>query len=188
MKRAELVGNAVALVKARRHALNLPVSNAPTKVTDSTMYLVYRVDGKSSINKLTNGDTKKKIGVTNFDGNRLRDGRDAVVDAIKITVAKDGLVESNVDWFNNKWTAPAELANAELRLIQKDKTLLDFPVSDLLLSNDNDNYREIGNFPFLQGKEDITWELEFADGQIIPAEAVNGLFIKIELRVIQAIQ
>jgi hypothetical protein len=51
MKRAQQLANAVALVQARRKALNLPVSSAPTKVTDTTLYVVARIDGLSNIAK-----------------------------------------------------------------------------------------------------------------------------------------
>lgn len=188
MKRAQQVSNAIALVQARRKALGLPVSNVPTKVTDTTLYVVARVDGLSNIAKLTNDDTKKKVGVTNFDGNKLADGRDAIIDSMKIEVAKDGLVLNNVDWKGAAVALPAELANAELKLKQGEKILLTVPVSDLVLSNDDDNYRDIASTPYLASKEPIEWVLEFADGSTVPVELVNGVYIKISCRAIQAIQ
>lgn len=188
MKRSLQVSNAIALVQARRKALGLQVSNVPTKVTDTTLYLVARVDGKSSIVKLTNDDTKKAVGVTNFDGNKLADGRDAIIDSMKIEVAKNGLILSNVDWAGEKIDLPAQLANAELKLKQGEKILLAIPVADLVLSNDDDNYRDIASTPYLASKEPIEWVLEFADGAAIPAEAADGIYIKISCRAIQAIQ
>jgi hypothetical protein len=188
MKRAQQVSNAIALVQARRKALNLPVSSVPTKVTDTTLYLVARVDGLSNIAKLTNDDTKKKVGVTNFDGNKLADGRDAIIDSIKIEVAKDGLILNNVDWVGKKVNLPSELANAELKLKQGEKILLNIAVSDLVLSNDDDNYRDIASTPYLGAKEPIEWTLELADGSTVPVETVDGVYIKISCRAIQAIQ
>ena len=188
MKRAQQISNAIALVQARRKALNVPVSSVPTKVTDTTLYLVARVDGLSNIAKLTNDDTKKKPGITNFDGNKLADGRDAVIDSMKIEVAQDGLVLNNVDWADSKIAMPAALANAELKLKQGEQILYSTPVSDLVLSNDDDNYRDIASTPFLASKEPIEWTLEFADGAKVPAEAVDGIYIKISCRAIQAIQ
>jgi len=188
MKREKQVSNAIALVQARRKALNLPVSAVPTKVTDTTLYLVARVDGLSNIAKLTNDDTRRKPGITNFDGNKLADGRDVVIDSMKVTLAKDGLVLNNVDWFGTSQNLTQELANAELKLVQANKVLFSIPLSDLSLSNDNDNYRDIASTPYLAAKEPIEWVLEFADGATVPAEAVNGLFIKIECRAIQTIQ
>lgn len=188
MKRAVQVSNAIALVQARRKALNLPVSNIPTKVTDTTLYVVARVDGKSSIVKLTNDETKKAIGVTNFDGNKLADGRDAIIDGIKVKYAKGGLVLNNVDWNVDKDQLPKELVNAELKLVQSNVILLSIPLSDLELSNDDDNYRDIASTPYLASKEPIDWVLEFAEGVTLAADAVNGSFLKIECRAIQAIQ
>ena len=188
MKRSVQVANAIALVQARRRALNLPVSNIPTKVTDTTLYLNARVDGKSSIVKLTNDDTKKGIGITNFDGNKLADGRDAIIDGIKIIYAKGGLVLNNVEWNGNRQALPKELVNAELKLVQSNVILLNMPLSDLELSNDDDNYRDIASTPYLSSKEPIEWILEFAEGVTLAADAVNGSFLKIECRAIQAIQ
>lgn len=187
MKRAAQLANAVALVQARRRALNLPVSTVPTKVTDTTLYVVARIDGLSNIAKLTTDDTKKKIGVTNFDGNKLSDGRDAVIDAIKIQIAQDGLLLHAVNW-NSAINMPDAFSNAELQLKQSEQILYSTPVSDLVLSNDNDGYRDIASTPYLASKEPIEWVLNFADGQIIPAEAINGIYIKISCRAIQAIQ
>lgn len=186
MKRAQLVANAVALVQARRKALGLPVSTVPTKVTDTTLYVVARVDGKSSIVKLTNDDTKKSVGITNFDGNKLADGRDAIVDAIKIEIAQDGLLLNAVNWNAN--VSPDALLNAELKLKQGETILFTTPISDCVLSNDNDDYREIGSTPYLASKEPIEWILEFPEGASIPAEVANGIFMKISLRAVQAIQ
>lgn len=188
MKRAQQVSNAIALVQARRQALGLPVSNAKTKVTDTTLYVVARVDGLSNIAKLTNDDTKKKPGITNFDGNKLADGRDAIIDSMKIEVAKDGLLLNNVDWGGSLVDMPRALANAELKLKQGEQILFNSSVSDLVLKNNDDNYRDIGSTPFLASKEPIEWILEFADNASIPAEAINGIFIKISCRAIQAIQ
>lgn len=188
MKRAQQVSNAIALVQARRKALGLPVSNVPTKVTDTTLYVVARVDGLSNIAKLTNDDTKKKVGITNFDGNKLADGRDAIIDSMKIEVVQGGLVLNNADWSDTSNGIPKELQNAELKLKQGEQILYSTPVSDLILSNDDDNYRDIASTPYLASKEPIEWVLEFADGVAIPAEAVNGIYIKISCRAIQAIQ
>jgi hypothetical protein len=192
MKRAVQVANAIALVQARRKALNLPVSNIPTKVTDTTLYLVARVDGKSSIVKLTNDDTKKAIGITNFDGNKLADGRDAIIDGIRITYAKGGLALNNVDWYDDTTGLPKELFNAELKLVQANVILLNMPLSDLVENHsapaENNRYRDIASTPYLASKEPIEWILEFAEGVTLAADAVDGSFLKIECRAIQAIQ
>ena len=187
MKRAQQMSNAIALVKARRQALNLPVSSVPTKVTDTTLYVVARIDGLSNIAKLTNDDTKKKVGITNFDGNKLADGRDAVIDSMKIQIAQDGLLLHAVNW-NSSVNMPDAFSNAELKLKQGEQILYSTPVSDLVLSNDDDGYRDIASTPYLASKEPIEWVLEFADGAVIPAELVNGIYIKISCRTIQAIQ
>lgn len=187
MKRAAQIVNAVKLVQARRRALGLPLSNVPTKVTDTTLYLVARIDGLSNIAKLTNDDTKKKVGITNFDGNKLADGRDVVIDAIKIQVAQEGLLLHDVNW-NTAVAPPHPFLNAELKLLQNDKILYNTPVSDLLLVNDNDNYRDIATTPFLSASAPVEFVLQFPDGSVIPAETTNGIFIKISMRAIQAIQ
>ena len=189
MKRERQISNAIALVQARRIALGLPVSTVPTRVTDTTLYLVSRIDGTSNIAKLTNDDTKKKVGVTNFDGNKLADGRDAIIDGIKILCAKDGLVQSNVDFNSKVIIIPPALLNAELKLVQSNVILLNIPVADLYQNSyDNDGYRDIASTPYLAGKEPIEWILEYPEGASIPADIIDGVYIKIMCRAIQAIQ
>ncbi|PKB18375.1 hypothetical protein [Flavobacterium sp. 5] len=188
MKRERQISNAIALVQARRKAVGMPVSNIPTKVTDTTLYIVHRADGNANIVELTNDDTKKKVGITNFDGNKLAKGRDAVIDSIKVSVAKGGLALNNVDWVGDKVSLTKELAGAELQLIQDNVILFSIGLSDLSLSNDDDNYRDIASTPFLVAEKPIKWVLTYADGVSIAADAVDGLFIKIECRAIQAIQ
>lgn len=188
MKRSGNIAQGISKIQGRRKALNLPVSTVPTKITDTTLYLAARVDGGSNIMKLTNDETKKQPGITNFDGNKLADGRDAVIDAIKVSCARGGVALNNVDWLGDNIQLPKELANAELKLVQSNVILLSLPLSDLVLSNDDDNYRDISSAPLLSSKDPIEWILEFAEGVTLAAEALQGTFIKIECRATQAIQ
>lgn len=187
MKRQEELSNAIGKFQARKVAIGLQGSSLPTKVTDTTLYLVHRVDGNSNIVELTNDETKKEIGVTNFDGNKLAKGRNFVMDGLKVRLAQGGLVLKNVDWADNLALIP-ELANAELKLVQGENMLLNIPVADLVLSNDDDNFRAIGSTPVLGEETPIKWTLTYPNGVAVPAELVDGIFMKIEARGFQAIQ
>lgn len=188
MKRQVELSNAIAKLQARRIAVGGGQSNLPSKVSDTTMYVVHRVDGDSNIVELTNDDTKKEVGVTNFDGNKLAKGRNFVMDSIKVELAKDGLVAKNVDWKSKAVALIAQLGNAELKLIQGDNPLFTFQVADLVLSNDDDNYRPVGTTPVLGEETKIRWVLTYADGTSVPAEAIDGLFMKISCRGFQSVQ
>jgi hypothetical protein len=188
MKRQAQLVNAIQKLQARSKAVGGTRNNLPTKVSDTTMYLVHRVDGNASIIELTDEQTKKEVGVTNFDGNKLAKGRNFVMDEMKVTLAKDGLVAKNVDWKGKKVTLIPELANAELKISQGENMLLSISVSDLSLSNDDDDFRTIGSTPVFGEETPIKWVLTYPNGVAVPAETTDGLFLKIECRGFQSIQ
>jgi hypothetical protein len=84
----------------------------------------------SGINELVDANTKKVVGVTNLDGNQLNSGRDVVIDAIRVQYTIKGEKIENADW-QSRDTLPAELQNAELRLIQTNDMLIDLPLTDV---------------------------------------------------------
>lgn len=189
MKRQEELSNAILKLQARKVAIGVQGSSLPTKVTDTTLYLVHRVDGNSNIVELTTDETKKEIGVTNFDGNKLAKGRNFVMDGLKVCLSQGGLVIKNVDWKGDaRINLIPELANAELKLVQGENMLLNIPVADLFLSNDDDNFRAIGSTPVIGEETPIKWTLTYPNGVAVPAESTHGIFMRIEARGFQAIQ
>ena len=173
---------AITVLGARQRQHTQAVRPQPTKLVDKTFYLNIRVDGMSGINQLVDANTKKIVGITNFDGNLLNSGRDVVIDAIRIQYTTLGDKIESANW-QNKDTLPAELQNADLRLIQSNDMLIDLPLTDTQ-SFKNEDYRPIATTPLLRAKEEFKLELEFPKGVTVPGG--KALFMRLEFRVTEA--
>lgn len=174
---------AIRVLGARQRQRNQTTRPQATKLVDKTFYLNVRVDGMSGINQLVDANTKKLVGITNFDGNILNSGRDVVIDAIRVQFTKIGDRIENANW-QSRDTLPAELQNADLRLIQTNDMLIDLPMTDAQ-SFKNDDYRAIATTPVLRSKEEFKLELEFPKGVTVPLEKVP-MFLRLEFRVTEA--
>ena len=175
---------AIKVLGARQRQHTQAISPQPTKLVDKTFYLNLRVDGMSGINQLVDPNTKKIVGITNFDGNILNSGRDVVIDAIRLQFTTMGDRIENANW-QSRDTLPAELQNADLRLIQSNDMLIDLPLTDTQ-SFKNEDYRPIATTPLLRAKEEFKLELEFPKGVTVPTNKGAGLFLRLEFRVTEA--
>lgn len=63
-------------------AMGVDTRNA--KVMDRTQYLTFDGKGKSSVVLLIDSNTKKLVGETSFDANKLNKGRYFVIDGIRV--------------------------------------------------------------------------------------------------------
>ena len=63
---------AIKVLGARQRQHAQAVRPQATKLVDKTFYLNVKVDGMSGINQLVDSNTKKLVGVTNFDGNLFK--------------------------------------------------------------------------------------------------------------------
>ena len=176
---------AIKVLGARQRQHTQAVRPQPTKLVDKTFYLNLRVDGMSGINQLIDPNTKKIVGITNFDGNILNSGRDVVIDAIRVQFTTKGQRIESADW-QSRDTLPAELQNADLRLIQTNDMLIDLPMTDVQAFK-NEDYRPIATTPLLRAKEEFKLELEFPKGVTVPlAKEGTGMFLRLEFRVTEA--
>ncbi|MGH2667145.1 hypothetical protein [Flavobacterium sp.] len=176
---------AIKVLGARQRQHTQAVRPQPTKLVDKTFYLNLRVDGMSGINQLVDANTKKIVGITNFDGNILNSGRDVVIDAIRLQFTTTGEKLESANW-QSRDTLPAELQNADLRLIQTNDMLIDLPLTDTQ-SFKNEDYRPIATTPLLRAKEEFKLELEFPKGVTVPAAKIGGgMFLRLEFRVTEA--
>lgn len=185
MDRKAQLTRAVSVLAARSQARTLaqrtPKSD-PTRLTDSTFYINLRVDGLAGTTQLIDSNTRRLVGVTNFDGDTLKSGRDLVIDGIVTVYTATGTKVEDASWFAP--TAPIkELAGAEIRLKQGNEVLIDLPISDTQ-GFKQDDYRAISTTPLLKALETFQLELEIPKGVTVPNAA--PLFLKIAIRCIQA--
>lgn len=185
MNRKEQLTRAVTVLaarsQARTQAQQRPKSD-PTRLTDSTFYVNVRVDGLAGTTQLIDSNTKRLVGVTNFDGDTLKSGRDLVIDSVRTIFTDVGTKVEDASWFAPK-AVVAELAGAEIRMKQNNEVLIDLPISDTQGFKDED-FRAISTTPLLKALETFSLELEIPKGVTVPAGA--PLFLKIAIRCIQA--
>lgn len=186
MNRKPVLDRAVTILNQARKATaprpGVPAPAAQIKLTDKTIYLACRVDGMSGINQLLDSNTKRLVGVTNFDGNQLSAGRDMVVDGVRVMFTSTGAQVEAANWQQTKALDPV-LLNSEFRLKQKDNVLIDLPVTDAV-NFINDDFRDIATTPLLKALEEINLELETPKNVAIAAGA--NLYARFEFRVTQA--
>lgn len=173
---------AIKVLGARSRQETQTVRPQATKLVDKTFYLNVKVDGMSGINQLVDANTKKIVGITNFDGNLLNSGRDVVIDSIRTLFTSDGTSVENANWQNAE-RIPAQLQNADLRLIQTNDMLIDLPMTDTQ-NFKQDDHRPIATTPLLRAKEEFKLEIEFPKGVTVPN--VKPLFMRLEFRVTEA--
>lgn len=184
MNRKEKMLDAKALYLARREALGLPVSNTPTRIKDRTFYLNVKVEGLSGGGeiKLNDSDTKKVVGITNFDGSNLVKGRVLIIDSIRTRFSDNGTVVQNADFQLSAFYK--ELQNAELRLVQGKEVLIDMPITDTQAFK-SDDFREISSLPTIVDEQEFNWLLELPKGVTVPASVrggANSVFLSIQVR------
>lgn len=174
---------AIRVLGARNRQNTRMARPQTTKLVDKTFYLNVRIDGMSGINQLVDANTKKLVGITNFDGNIFNSGRDVVIDSIRTLFTSDGTSVENANWQNSE-RIPAQLQNADLRLIQTNDMLIDLPMTDTQ-SFKQEDHRPIATTPLLRAKEEFKLELEFPKGVSVPSGKAP-LFLRFEFRVTEA--
>lgn len=186
MNRKGNLDRAITILKGAQQAARPahPAQNAAakTKLTDTTLYVAFNAKGIGGIQHLLDSNTKRLVGVTNFDGNQLSAGRDVIIDGVRMFVTTTGTLPENADWQLTKNFDPV-LLNSEVHLKQKDGSLIDMPVTDLT-GFKNDDFRDISSTPLLKALETIELELETPKGQSV--SNANDIFVRIEFRVTQA--
>lgn len=153
------------------------------RLTDTNKYLIVDISGASGIFPLMDSNTKKSVGVTNFDGNKLNAGRHLVIDGVKIEKATGGTTKETATFLGNT-TLPAELTNTEFRVEQKGLIPIDIPTLELNQRADSTfgiKARDFSTAPVLVASEEIGMFLQFPSGVTAPL----GTIIRISFDVHQ---
>ncbi|WP_394760300.1 hypothetical protein [Flavobacterium sp.] len=151
--------------------------NTGGRINDTNKYITVDVSGASGTFYVMDSNTKKLVGVTNFDGNKLNAGRHIVIDALKIEKATAGTTPAGASFIGDT-TLPKELSNCEFRVVQKGLVPIDFPVNELNQPTANQKstaYRDVSTLPVLVANEEISMEIQFPVGVTAPA----GTIIKV---------
>lgn len=179
-RRQQLLAS-VAVLKAKFNANNGAPAVGGIALTDKTIYISKSLKGAGGIVKLIDVNTKKEVGVTNFDGNKLNVGRDYVIDGVRILYDTTATNIKNANWLKYP-ASETEVANCEIRIKQDNQMLLEMPVTDMTNFN-YDEFRDISTSPIIRSGEEFEIELEFPQGVSIAND--NEVNIRLEFRVHQ---
>lgn len=128
------------------------------------------IGGKVS---LIDSNTKQLAGISSFNGNKLSDYINHIIDKLKIsyTNAATAYAGTEAGLVYSK-ALPAAIKNAVLNIKQNDVVVLSMPISTINNANTGnkimDDFRQLDNFEMLVSGENINLEIEFPAGATIP--------------------
>ncbi len=129
---------------------------------------------------LLNGNSTQEIGVTNFDGNRLENGRFFVIDGVTVQYgeAADSKKVFEVDY---KDDVPAVLAASHLVLRQNGEVIVKLPISSIQNAKKTDNfYRKLGALALIEPTQTVELSIETPSGSsITTANGSDKSFVRV---------
>lgn len=154
-------------------------------LTDKTLYLNVNVKGQGGTIALIDVNTKREVGVTNLDGNRLNAGRDYIIDGVRVLKGTTAAASVKTENYAQTGALDTALQNAEIRIKQNGNILLDMPISDLFNpASTAEVFRNISTSPLIQSNMEFEFEIEYPKGVSISGAA--DLNIRFEFRAHQA--
>ena len=154
-------------------------------LTDKTLYLNVNIKGQGGTISLIDVNTKREVGITNLDGNRLNAGRDYIIDGIRVMRGTTGAASVKSENYDVTGSLDAAFANAEIRLKQDGNILLDMPISDIYNPRAiNEIFRNISTSPLIKSNMEYEFEIEYPKGVAVSAGA--DLNVRFEFRAHQA--
>lgn len=178
------IAGVVAALKAKATTGGVP-RVGQLELTDKTLYLQFNAAGQAGIINLVDVNTKREIGITNLDGNKLNAGRDYVIDGVRILLGTTKSASVKNEAWSEAFIAalPPAIQNAEIRIKQGGFVILDMPVRDLYGSED-ELFRTLTTLPLIKSNMEFEFEIEYPRGVAVPAtDPVN---IRFEFRAHQA--
>ena len=153
------------------------------KPTPSELFINTEFSSGGNVS-LLDGNTTQQKGVTNFDGNRLENGRFFVIDGITILYGEDDASKKvwEVDY---KKDLPAVLLSSDFVLRQNGEVIVKLPVSAIENAKKTDDYyyRVLGALAVIEPTQTIEMMIETPVGSsITPATSGHKSFVRVLLR------
>ena len=157
------------------------LTSGDIRVQDSTVYVRKQISA-GNVTKLVDGNTRKLVGITNIDGNKLEDQRNQLISAISIKYGTHASITDagSIDYLSTD--IPAALRNAELVIRQGNRTAVSLPISSLIAGkNASPSNVEADRFQLLVmalivEAQPFTVDLEFPEGADFGA---NNHFVEV---------
>lgn len=157
-------------------------------LTDKTIYLAVAAKAQGGTVDIVDTNTKKEIGVTNLDGNKLNAGKDYIIDGIRILFDSSNATDiKKGTWIpaTGLLLDPA-LLNAEFILEQDGNALIEMPITDFLgyASDTNNLFREISTSPLIRSNMEFTMKIAYPKGLSVTNLVAHN--VRFEMRAHQA--
>lgn len=128
------------------------------------------IGGKVS---LINANTEQLAGISSFDGNKLNDYINHIIDRLKFSYTNAATAYAGTPaGLTYSKALPAAIRNAQLNIMQNSKVVYSLPISTVNNPNTGntiiDDFRVLDNFELLVSGEPINLEIEFPEGAAIP--------------------
>lgn len=171
----------VATFLARQAAkFNLsPDVMARMKPTPSELYVNAQINLGGNI-PLLNGNSTQEVGVTNFDGNRLDNGRFFVIEAVTLLYGEAD-ASKKVWEVAYKKEPPAELLASTLVLRQNGEVIVKLPIVSINNAKRSDEYyRRLGALALIEPTQTVDVTIESPAGSsITPANSGDKSFVQV---------
>lgn len=135
-----------------------------------------------TVNILENQGQSRTRGVNDFDGDRLTNGRNIVIDGITINygTAAEATLPQNVDY---NTALPSALKTANLVIKQNGVTKVTLSVASINAAKSSDEYyRFLEAFALLREETTTSIELEFGAGTDLGEAAGDSGFVEVIIR------
>jgi len=158
---------------------------------DGVLYFVGEVTDGGKINlfeAIVQETSASRVGLTNFDGNKLAAGSNAVLDAISIEVATTNDTDGHPDMKGLDYSESADPAikAAEFRFTVDGKEKINIPVYEIHNANstrtNDEKYRELGHLPIIEALQQVEAWFNFPSGVAPSGADGKRHYVKVSLR------
>lgn len=158
------------------------------RYTDGDFYHRSKISASSNIENLIESTNEKIVGVSNIDKNRLPAGENLALQHLGVRYAEAATgtdIAAVTGWTTDKASVPAALLNAELTIVQDQKTLVRLPVARFFSEakseklNGVEDVCELNSIQLIKADTPITAQIEYAEGQSVAAASGNDAFIEV---------
>lgn len=156
-----------------------PEAMGRMKPTGSELYIRSQFNAGGNV-PLLNGNSTQEVGVTNFDGNRLDNGRFFVAQAVTIKYG-EAAAGKKVWEVNYNKKLPPELLASHFVARQNGEVIIKLPIVSIdNAKNSDEYYRRLGYLAIFEPTQTIDVTIETPQGSVItPAVSGEKSFVEV---------
>lgn len=192
LSNAKLSKEAAEAVSGSQLANCIDNGKSTKKTHDEVLYIHGELTGGNTIFLFKDlVKDKAEIGITNFDGNQLNQGKNAVIDAISIEigVSADGSQTATQVEYGTK--ADLAIQNAEFTFSVDGNDIINLPVWEAHNPNttrtNDEKYRDLGHLPVIEAMKPCEATFKFPTGVTPDATGGKKHFVRVALRVLKTV-